>query len=194
MDGLVRRALTIGALGGIAGTHVSLVGMVGAFQGRDLIADIVTVGTVLPMIFIIIAGWVAARRRAATAPVSSAGTLTLGAVAGAAAGAVLALLAVAVVTIDVRWIFVNARPGLAETLQFGQGPAIGSLFLILGGAILGAGGAALHVLPRLVARSLSIAAMLKARATSRGSTWSAAPAAPRIAPPMMRMSEPTAGP
>jgi branched-chain amino acid transport system permease protein len=161
MDAVVRRALFIGLVSALAGMHVSLVGMVGSFQARDLIAGVVTVGTTLPMIFIILAGWMAARPRPAqpVAPAPSR-TLLLGAIAGASAGLVLTAFCIFIVAVDVRWILVNARPQLAETLQFGQGAAIGSLIMIGGGAVLGAAGAALHVAPSLISRALTIGAVV----------------------------------
>ena len=161
MDAFVRRALFTGLLGGLPGIHLSLVGMVNAFQGRDMIADVVTVGTTLPMLFVIIAGWYAARPMRSSDEVSGARqALTLGAIAGAASGLLMAALCVFVVAVDVRWILVNARPTLAETFQFGQGPIIGSALLILGGAVIGAAGASLHVMPSTVARGVTIGAVV----------------------------------
>ena len=46
----LRRAITTGLLGGLAGVHLSLVGMVTALQSRELIAGVVTIGTVIPFI------------------------------------------------------------------------------------------------------------------------------------------------
>ena len=160
MDGLVRRAAITGLMGGAACVHVSLVGMVDTFQSRDLIAGIVTVGTVLPMIFIILAGWAAGRPRSGRLAPGPSRTLLAGAVAGAVAGLVLAAMCLFIVAVDVSWIFVNARPQLAETLQFGQGPVVGSVIQIFGGALLGAAGAAMHVVPSLIARALSIGAVV----------------------------------
>jgi branched-chain amino acid transport system permease protein len=157
MDGLMRRAVVIGLMASAAAVHVALVGMVGTFQGRDLIADVLTVGNTLPMLVAILAGWRAgAPRKSAETSVSAARTLTLGAAGGAVVGLVVAALALFVSTADISWILVNGRPQLAEILQLGQGPAVGSVILLLGGALLGAAGAALHVLPALVARALAI--------------------------------------
>ncbi|HEX7195923.1 MAG TPA: leucine/isoleucine/valine transporter permease subunit [Candidatus Limnocylindria bacterium] len=160
MDALVRRAAVTGLLSGIAGAHVSLVGMVATFQARDLIAGIVTVGTTLPLMFIILAGWIAARARAAELDRPLSRILSLGLIAGVAGGLVLALLCLLVVSADIRWILVNARPALAETLQFGQGPVLGSVILVAGGGLLGLAGAALHGLPPLIARALTLGAVI----------------------------------
>jgi branched-chain amino acid transport system permease protein len=158
MDPLLRRALFTGLLGGLAGIHVGLVGMIDSFQTRDTIADLVTLGSMLPILILILVGWRAASPVKGPEQALPAGrTLLLGGVAGATGGLILALLAVAITVVNVRWILVNATPGLAEILQFGQGSLVGSLILIAGGAVLGLAGASLHVLPSAMARSLAAA-------------------------------------
>ena len=158
MDQLMRRALVTGLLGGLAGVHVGLVGMIDSFQARDTIADLITLGSMIPILLLLLVGWRAA------SPVRSAGliptdgrTFVLGAVGGATGGVILAAFALAITAVNVRWILVNATPNLVEILQLDQGPVVGSLILIGGGAVLGLGGAALHVLPSAIARSLAIA-------------------------------------
>jgi branched-chain amino acid transport system permease protein len=161
MDGWVRRAAFLGLLGGFGALHVSLVGMVGTFQARDFIAGIVTVGSVLPMLIALLVGWRAGilPRDTDVAPTASR-ALASGAVAGAVVGLVLVLLCVVSLNVDVDWIFVNARPQLADILLFGQGIGLGSVILIVGGAVLGAAGAALNVVPGPVARTVTIAGIV----------------------------------
>ncbi len=157
MPATLRRALMIGLYGGIAGIHVSLVGIVNTFQSRDLIADIVTIGSVLPMLIAIMVGWLAARRpRHVTARRRPLANFVLGAAGGAVTGLILAVLAIIVDTVTLTWILVNARPQLASILQFEQGPVVGSLLLVGGGAFLGAAGAGLHVLPGTIARAVAV--------------------------------------
>jgi branched-chain amino acid transport system permease protein len=157
VDRLTRRALVTGLFGGIAGIHVGLVGMIGAFQQRDAIADVLTVGTVLPLVIVILVGW------RAGAPIRSEGivptsgrALAMGALAGATTAVILALFALFITTVDLTWMFVNARQALADVLQFEQGPAVGSVILIVTGAVIGAAGAALHVIPAPIARAATI--------------------------------------
>jgi branched-chain amino acid transport system permease protein len=158
MDPLMRRALNSGLLGGIAGTHVSLVGMVDTFQGRDTIADLITLGSMLPILIFILVGWLAGGPMRSVELAPTAGrSLTLGAVAGGVGGLIVAALALISATGALRWILVNATPALADILQFDQGPAVGSAILIGGGALLGLAGASLHVLPSAVARALAVA-------------------------------------
>jgi branched-chain amino acid transport system permease protein len=157
----LRRAVTTGLLGGVPGVHLSLVGMVTAFQSRDLVADVVTVGTAIPFIFIVIAGWYAAGPSRALglkpAPIQALG---LGALAGALGGAVLAAMCIFIQSVDVHWILVNATPALAETLQFGQGPVVGSVIQVVVGAVIGAAGASLRVMPANVGRAVAVGAVV----------------------------------
>jgi branched-chain amino acid transport system permease protein len=132
--------------------------MIDSFQTRDTIADLVTLGSMLPILILILVGWRAASPvKGAEQALPAGRTLLLGGVAGATGGLILALLAIAITVVNVRWILVNATPGLAEILQFGQGSLVGSLILIAGGAVLGLAGASLHVLPSAMARSLAAA-------------------------------------
>jgi len=161
MDGRMRRAALAGLIGGAGSVHVALVGMVGTFQRRDLIAEIVTVGTMLPMLVALLVGWRAgAHPRLGESTIAPMRTLALGAVGGAVVGLVLAALALFVVAVDVQWILINGRPQLADILQFGQGPAVGSIMLVLGGAVFGAAGAALHVVPTMIGRALALGGVI----------------------------------
>ncbi|HYI66070.1 MAG TPA: hypothetical protein VEW95_04025 [Candidatus Limnocylindrales bacterium] len=158
MDLPMRRALFTGLLGGLAGVHVGLVGMIDSFQGRDTIAGLITLGSMLPLLILLLVGWRAASPvKSAQLIPTGARTFILGAAAGATAGLILAALAALITAVNLRWILVNATPGLAEILQFGQGLVVGSLILIVGGALLGLAGASLHVVPPAIARSLAIA-------------------------------------
>lgn len=161
MGSLVRRALMIGVFGGVAGIHVSLVGIVNTFQSRDLIADIVTIGTVLPMLIAILVGWLAGSRpRNVSAPFTRPQALLYGVLGGGTVGTILALLAILVDSVSLNWILVNARPQLASLLQFDQGPAVGSAVLVGGGALLGAVGAGLHLLPKPVTRAVAVSGIV----------------------------------
>ena len=137
---LVRRALLYGAFGGAAGIHVSLVGLVGALQSVPAIGELLSLGTLLPFMAAILVGWASGSPSAKRQLFPTSGqSLALGALAGAVTGALVALLAIVIQNVDLSWILVNARPQLAETLQFGQGPVVGSLILIGGAALAGLG-------------------------------------------------------
>ncbi len=157
MDPLLRRAVISGLFGGAAGVHVGLVGLVGALQTRDAISDVISVGSLLPLIIAAVVGWRAGKPdRVKMMFPSAAQSLGLGALAGAVSGLMVALLAILVEIVTINWMLVNARGPLAQALQFGQGPMAGSLLMVGGSALMGLGGAALHVLPGRLARSVSI--------------------------------------
>lgn len=160
MSTLLRRALMIGVFGGVAGIHISLVGIVNTFQTRDFIADIVTIGSVLPMLIAIMVGWLAGSRPKHVPQVARSATLMHGAAAGGVVGLVLAGLALLVDSVSLTWILVNARPQLANILYLKQGAELGSVILIGGGVLLGAAGAGLHLLPRTIARSVAISGIV----------------------------------
>ena len=84
MAPLTRRALVSGIAGARAAIHVSLVGIVGTFQTRELIAGIVTIGTVLQMLMALLVGWYAGRtpKTSSEQPTPSR-ILVHGAIAGA---------------------------------------------------------------------------------------------------------------
>jgi hypothetical protein len=153
----LRRAVFAGLIGGAAAVHVSLVGMVGTFQTRDLIADIVTIGTVMPMLIAVLVGWRAGGFGRSDGTAGGPGpTLVRGAVAGGIVGLTLALLALLIGVVDISWIFVNGRAPLAHILQFDQGPGLGSALQILSGAAFGLLGSTLHLAPRRIARAMTI--------------------------------------
>ena len=157
MNVLLRRALILGVFGGLAGIHVSLVGLVDTLQGRAAIADVISVGSLLPFLVAGIVGWRAGSpHRAEQITPAPGSALGLGALAGGIAGGMVALLALVILAVNISWVLINARPPLAEILQFEQGSVVGSLILAGGGALVGLAGAALNVLPAKIARALSI--------------------------------------
>ena len=157
MNAIVSRAAVLGAFGGIGGIHVSLVGLVGALQPVAAVSNVISFGSALPLLIAAIVGWRAgAPSKAKQLFPTGAQALGAGALAGAITGAMVALLAIFIVAVDVSWILINARPALAEQLQFGQGPAVGSLLMIGGCAAFGVAGAALNVLPGPIARAISL--------------------------------------
>jgi branched-chain amino acid transport system permease protein len=154
---LLSRAALLGLFGGLGGIHVSLVGLVGALQSVAAVSEVISFGSALPLLIAMVVGWRAGSMDRVRQLFPSRGqALVLGALAGAISGALVALLAIFIVAVDVSWILINARPALAEQLQFGQGPGLGSLLMIVGSAAFGIAGASLNVMPRAVARGLSV--------------------------------------
>jgi len=158
MDAILRRALTIGLLGGAANVHLSLVGLVISLQTRQLIAGVVTLGSSLPLLVALLVGWLAGRQRSATEDhASGARVLLAGGLGGLVSGGIAALLVLFVVQVNVSWILVNASARLVSALHFNQDMLVGSLLLVGASTVAGILGAALHVLPARIARAPSVA-------------------------------------
>jgi branched-chain amino acid transport system permease protein len=157
MNPTVSRAALLGLFGGIGGIWVSLVGLVGALQTVAAVADVISFGSALPILFAAVVGWRAGvPDKAREIEPTGRQALAAGALAGVISGAIVALLAIFIEAVNVSWILINARPALAEALQFGQGPVVGSLLMIGGSAVAGLIGAALNVLPKREARAIAI--------------------------------------
>ena len=168
MPTLIRRGLFFGLVGGLAGIHLGLVGMIDSFQERELL-DMsvvlenggVALGWLLPALAILLVGNRAAARRVADADEASTGLrLAAGALAGALAGLLLAGLALVSDAGLIGSMFVNARGKLAEILWLDLDPVMGSVMLVAVGALLGLGGATLVVLPRMAARAVIFAGLV----------------------------------
>jgi branched-chain amino acid transport system permease protein len=145
-----REIARIGLIAGVVAASVSVIGMVETFDQRDLITNILTLGQVLLFIPPAAAGFLAARLQPEEKRVEG---IVSGIIAGFfAALPVVAVILLTVIAPDIRDKLVNVSPALIEILTFGQGEAVGSLILIAVMTLLGAGGAAIHVLPQRIER------------------------------------------
>jgi branched-chain amino acid transport system permease protein len=150
----LRRAALNGTYVGLGVAHLSLVGLLVTLDETEIISGIVSVGGIVPMLAAFIGGYVASRslRRGQPRPLPTT-ALASGASSGLATGAVVAVLALLVDFVKPRGILINASPQLVELLFWGQGPAIGSLINVLGGAAAGALGAGLRLVSARVRRA-----------------------------------------
>lgn len=151
-------ALRIGLIGGVAVLYLALVGIVGAFGERDVIDHVLTLGHTLLFLTVLTVGYLAAR---ASAPTPRGLPLLAGTLAGVVTGAFLTLLIVVGQLVNLRAIFLNASPVLYKLLTFGIG-AEGFWVPLVGGALFGALGALIHLLPVKVRQPLvwGVAAVL----------------------------------
>jgi branched-chain amino acid transport system permease protein len=159
MNRFVRRGFFTGLVAGAANLHVSAVGMVVTFERKAIITGVVSMGTALPALIALMAGWFAGGpwRSGARERPSAAVGLASGALAGAVSGFVLVLLTIVSELLDVRAMFQSVTPALVNILRFGADPVLGSVYMVALGAVAGLAGAALHVVPRSVARALTLA-------------------------------------
>ena len=162
-----KSVLLVGVLFGGAALYVTLVGIVGTFQERDVIDDVLTVGQAVLMVTAVAAGYAGAVK----APAGSVNAIVGAAIAGFFSGAALSLLIVIGPAIGLREYLPNASPDLytlisgAEQLgvenmrEMWRGDAFPVSFWFPAAVAVGLGalGAILYLLPR-VARNLIVLA------------------------------------
>jgi len=151
---IIRRAIQIGLLFGVIATSLSAIGMVQAFNERDIISGVLTFGQVLLFSTAIIAGY-AAYRPDENPKAGSA--LASGLIAGImTALPLVGLIILWAIWPDIRDALVNVTDGLIEILTFGLGTGVGSVVLIGVMAIMGLIGAAFHLLPERIERPILV--------------------------------------
>lgn len=148
-----RSALPRGLLWGGIAVFVSLVGLVGAFAGREIIVGVISFGRTLLLLTGLGAGYQAAQRQARGGPASA---LVRGILSGVAAGAVLSGLIAVGSVVNLRRVLVSASPELFALLSFGRGTE-GIPLVILAGAAAGVVGAVTSLLPPRVRRPVGTA-------------------------------------
>jgi branched-chain amino acid transport system permease protein len=149
--------LRLGAIGGVSLVLLSLIGMVEAFNQREIISKVISMGQSLLLfiaVFISYAAASRARRHGGAGRVYAAGL-----VAGLTMSAILALLVLIGNAVNLRQVLINASPLLYMILTFGlENLAAGILAMVLSGALVGAAAAALCMLPELPRRMIITAA------------------------------------
>ncbi|NPA90192.1 MAG: leucine/isoleucine/valine transporter permease subunit [Chloroflexi bacterium] len=146
-----RETIRTGLLGSVVALHLSLVGMVEAFSRREIVKDVVTLGQLLLLLVVLVAGYLAARKAAER---NKAYAIIAGLIVGLIIGAVLAALALSIKPLHLRQVFTNASRGLVRVLLFDKKGMAGVLTLL---AVMGGGGIAaglLELLPNHVRRPL----------------------------------------
>ncbi|MER3544634.1 MAG: hypothetical protein C4311_08520, partial [Chloroflexota bacterium] len=121
-----KQTLTTGLIGGIATVLLSLVGMVVAFNQRDIIYKAITMGQVLLLTPLALAGFIAARRLADRHTQAPGPILLAGGAAGLVGGGMIAALIVIGQSINLRAILINASPALYQVLMFGREYPLGA--------------------------------------------------------------------
>jgi len=146
-------ALRLGALAGGVAVLLSLMGMVEAFSERDIIAGVVSLGTLLILVILVVFGYLTARAH------PESGTTVLLA-ASILTGVIGELFLVGLVTLglrfDLRAVLPNASPALYELIQFGRTGIQGYVLMLAFGAVAGAFGAGPFAVPRRYSRPLTV--------------------------------------
>jgi branched-chain amino acid transport system permease protein len=140
----VRRALGVGLVLGVVAVYGATVGILPLMDARWVIVDVVSLGDAA-LIAIGLGAGAAIARRGTSSDFWPLAALSL--LAGGVAGALLALLALAMQVLPLRQIFIALSPALLKTLTFGLGAPLGGAVLIVAGALLAVLGAALARAP-----------------------------------------------
>jgi len=154
-----RDALRIGLIGGVCAVLVALIGMIEAFSNRNIIAGVITLGTLLIIGSAFLSGYFATRS-ASDSP-RAAEVIGRGALAGLMTSLFLALLALFVNAVPtIRSMFINASPALVQLLTLGQSVPAGNLLLLVVGTMMGALAGLLQLVPPVLHRSLIIGVVI----------------------------------
>jgi branched-chain amino acid transport system permease protein len=159
----LRRALTMGWAAGVGMILVASTGMVEAFQSTLVIDPFLRLGLLFLYLVPFALGWMAgappkAKEGFTTAPAGGLNVLA-GVIAGVVGGAMTAGLLVLMENFDLRGVFVELSPQLAETLSFGQPLPIAVLLIIVVAGVAGGLGGAVHLMPLRLRRSVMPALM-----------------------------------
>ncbi len=158
--------LRLGLIGGACLVLLSLIGMVHAFNQREIVSGVISMGQTLLLFTAAFLAYTAAAR---TRPEAAGRILASAATAGLVMTALLLLLVLVGQLVNMRQVFINASPALFNSLLFYQEslPAGGAL-LLLAGAVTGLGTGLLYLTPALWRRaliagfsSLAVAGMLQ---------------------------------
>jgi len=151
-----RDTLRIGLIGGVCAVLIALIGMIEAFSNRNIIAGVITLGTLLILGSAFLSGYFATRNTLRSS--HPAEVVGQGALAGLMTSLFLALLALFVHAVPtIRSMFINASPALAELLTLNQGVPTGNLLLLIVGAVMGALAGLLQLAPPTLRRGLVVA-------------------------------------
>jgi branched-chain amino acid transport system permease protein len=139
-----RRALRVGLIFGGVAVYGATVGVLPLMDGRWIIVNVLSLGDAALIAVGLGAGAaIAARSDGSEIRLLAPSSL----LAGGVAGALLALLALAMQALPLRQIFIALSPALLKTLTFGLGALLGGVVLIVAGALLAVLGAALTLAP-----------------------------------------------
>jgi branched-chain amino acid transport system permease protein len=146
-----RYAVKIGLIGALIVAMLALIGMVTAFNKRDIIYQIVTMGHTLLLLSAVFFSYLAAKRAGREQVATAIGLAVLAGVMTAAGGALLVVIGK---SINLRMMFINASPVLYQILTFYYGPKLGIPLLLFSGALGGLFAGLLYLAPAVVRKML----------------------------------------
>jgi branched-chain amino acid transport system permease protein len=149
----MRQAIKIGLIGGVVEVLLALIGMIEAFNQREIISHIISMGHTLLLLVILFMAYLSAKRTPRTKPLW---VLTHSFISGLIVGGILTLLVILGGLINLRKVFINASPLLYQLLTFDQGVKAGILLLLGGGGLSGLFAGLLYLAPKLLRQVLII--------------------------------------
>jgi branched-chain amino acid transport system permease protein len=146
-----RFAVNIGLIAALTAVMLSLIGMVEAFNKRDIIYKVVTMGNTLLLLTAVFFSYLAAKKAGREQAATAIGTAIL---TGVLTAAGIALLVAVGKTINLRMVFINASPSLYQILTFYLGPRLGIPLVLLSGVLSGLFAGLLFLAPAIVRKML----------------------------------------
>jgi len=146
-----RYAVNIGLIGALTVVMLALIGMVAAFNKRDIIYKVVTMGDTLLLLTAVFLSFLAAKKAGRDQTLTAIGTAIL---TGVITAAGIALLVAVGQLINLRMMFINASPVLYQILTFYFGPKLGIPLVLLGGVLSGLFAGVLYLAPPMLRKTL----------------------------------------
>ncbi len=146
-----RYAVNIGLIGALTVVMLALIGMVAAFNKRDIIYKVVTMGDTLLLLTAVFLSFLAAKKAGRDQTLTAIGTAIL---TGVITAAGIALLVAVGQLINLRMMFINASPALYQILTFYFGPKLGIPLVLLGGVLSGLFAGVLYLAPPMLRKTL----------------------------------------
>jgi branched-chain amino acid transport system permease protein len=148
----MRGALRAGLIGGGAAIYLCVVGIMGRFAERDVIAEVISLGITMLAATALAAGYMAAGPPKARPghpppePPKSGTVVRNGAIAGAITGGMLGLFLLLAGGIEMRSVLVSVSPAMIDTISFTESTGTSALLLLVLGTALGVLAAAIRLL------------------------------------------------
>lgn len=156
----LRRSLRWGSIAGAVMVFTCAVGLFEAFEDRLLVYPFLSLGHVLLLWFLPLAGYQATNEpvlEGMEAPSKGLHNVMAGLVAGLAGGIVMGMFTVVVDALDVRDVFVRLSVRLVDLLTHGWGVPGGLVLIVAVPALLGMAGGMLHLVSASARRRLILA-------------------------------------
>ena len=151
----LRETIRTGLIAGLVLFSISIIGMVEAFNGRDIITGVFAMGQLVILSTPLLTAYLLTTPMAKESASDATQILLRGLITGVmTAIPVVLLILLTLAWTSIRNSLVNVSPALIDILTFGRGPIIGGLLLIVILAAMGAVGAGLHLIPDQIRRPL----------------------------------------